>query len=215
MQILTLLGQKGGTGKTTLAIHLAVLAMASGRKTAIADIDPQQSALFWKKRRDSGDPSVLGINASDLDQAITDLASAGTHLLIIDTAPHSRPDSLLAAKAADTILIPTRPAILDLEAIRRSVDIVKTAGGNGAIVLNGCPYPGPGGERAIVTEARDALQVYGLPVAPVALSNRVAFSHSLIDGRAVTEFEGTGKAASEISQLYKWLEENPWQNEQN
>ncbi|WP_320044259.1 AAA family ATPase [uncultured Desulfobacter sp.] len=210
MQILTLLAQKGGTGKTTLSIHLAVLAMAAGQKAAIADIDPQQSALFWKKRRALDNPVVLGINATDLDQTIVDLKTQGTDLLIIDTAPHSWEDALLAVKAADSILIPTRPAILDLEAIRRSVDIVKTAQGKGAIVLNGCPYPGPGGERAIVSEARDALQIYGLPVAPMALSNRVAFSHSLIDGRAVTEFEKTGKAALEIRALYDWLKENLW-----
>jgi len=210
MQILALLAQKGGTGKTTLSIHLAVLAMAAGKQAAIADIDPQQSVLFWKKRRNCDNPMVLGLKAADLNRTIADLASRGTDLLIIDTAPHSREDSLLAAKAADSILIPTRPAILDLEAIRRSVDIVKTARGKGAIVLNGCPYPGPGGERAIVTEARDALGVYGLPVAPMALSNRVAFSHSLIDGRAVTEFESTGKAAREIRELYDWLKENLW-----
>lgn len=210
MQILTLLAQKGGTGKTTLSIHLAVLAMAEGRQVAIVDIDPQQSALFWRKRRAVENPAVLGTEANQLDQVIVDLKSKGTDLLIIDTAPHSRDDSLLAAKAANSILIPTRPAILDLEAIRRSVDIVKFAQGKGAIVLNGCPYPGPGGERSIVTEARDALQIYGLPVAPMALSNRVAFSHSLIDGRAVTEFEGNGKAALEIRQLYDWLKENLW-----
>nr|WP_319395861.1 AAA family ATPase [uncultured Desulfobacter sp.] len=210
MQILTLLAQKGGTGKTTLSIHLAVLAMAVGQKAVIADIDPQQSALFWKKRRALDNPVVLGINATDLDQTIVDLKAQGTDLLIIDTAPHSWDDALLAVKAADSILIPTRPAILDLEAIRRSVDIVKEVQGKGAIVLNGCPYPGPGGERAIVSEARDALQIYGLPVAPIALSNRVAFSHSLIDGRAVTEFEKTGKAALEIGRLYDWLKENLW-----
>ncbi len=210
MQILTLLAQKGGTGKTTLSIHMAVLAMATGKKTAIADMDPQQSALFWKKRREAEYPKVLGIQSHDLDQAISDLQARDTDLLIIDTAPHSREDSLVAAKAADLVLIPTRPAILDLEAIRRSVDIVKSAGTNGAIVLNGCPFPGPKGERAIVTEARDALGVYGLPVAPTALSNRVAFSHSLIDGRAVSEFDKTGKAALEIKTLFHWLEEKLW-----
>ena len=148
--------------------------------------------------------------AADLDRTIVDQKSQGTDLLIIDTAPHLRQNSMLAAKAANSILIPTRLAILNLEAIRRSEDIVKAARGKGAIILSGCPYPGPGGERSIVTAARDALGVYGLPVAPMALSNRVAFSHSLINGRAVTELERTGKAALEISQLYDWLNENLW-----
>ncbi|MBS1259096.1 MAG: hypothetical protein MAG551_02162 [Candidatus Scalindua arabica] len=207
MKIITLLAQKGGTGKTTLSIHLAVIAAAASKKTVIADIDPQQSAMFWRKRRQLEDPQVIGMTASNLNQTIFDLKNKNTDLLVIDTAPHSESDSIIAANAADIILIPSRPAILDLEAIGASVNIVKKAETKGVIVLNGCPFPGWFGETAIVTEARDALTVYGLPVAPVSLANRVAFSHSLIDGRAVTEFDQKGKAASEMEGLYRWINE--------
>jgi chromosome partitioning protein len=112
---------------------------------------------------------------------------------------------MTAARKADIVLIPSRPAILDLEAIGASVDIVNQTQATGIIVLNACPFPGKTGETAIVTEARDALSVYGLPVAPFSLANRVAFSHSLIDGRAVTEFDRKGKAASEMKGLYNWI----------
>lgn len=212
MKIVTLLAQKGGTGKTTLSIHLAVLAAASKLKVFIADIDPQQSTTFWNDRRASSVPGVMPMKANTLEQNIAELAGQGVDLLVIDTAPHSHEDAIIAAQLADFILIPCRPAILDLQAIGSSVEIVKSINGKAAIVLNGCPFPGKNGERAIVSEAREALAGYGLPVAPAAISNRVALSHSLIDGEAVTEFESESKAADEIRELMNWInqEANLW-----
>ena len=94
----------------------------------------------------------------------------------------------------------------DLEAIGASVKIAQQQAAPSAIVLNACPPPQHDRETAIVREARDALQVYGLPVAPVSIAQRAAFSHALIDGRAVTEFEDSGKAANEIRRLWQWVE---------
>lgn len=205
MKVVTLLAQKGGTGKTTLSIHLAVLAASRKKHVVIADIDPQQSASFWKRRREQDNPDVVSLNASSLKQSINSYAKEGVDLLVVDTAPHSHDDAIIAAKLADFILIPSRPAILDLEAIGSSADIVKNINGKAAIILNACPYPGKTGERAIVREAREALSAYGLPVSPVSISNRVALSHSLIGGQAVTEFDSKGKAAGEIHELMKWV----------
>ena len=207
MKIVTLLAQKGGTGKTTLSIHLAVLAAARGMRVVIADIDPQRSASVWKRRRGEDRPEVIALDAGGLKKAVADYKKQGVDLVVIDTAPHSHDDAIVAARLADFILIPTRPAILDLEAIGASVRIVKGLAGKAAIVLNGCPFPGKNGERAIVREAREALGGYGLPVAPTAISNRVALSHSLIGGQAVTEFESEGKAAAEIRNLMNWINE--------
>ncbi len=205
MKTVALLAQKGGTGKSTLSIHLAVLAAANKQKVLIADIDPQQSATFWHERREEKEPEVIPLDAGALKKKHGEIQGNGVDLLVIDTAPHSREDTFIAAQLSDFILIPTRPAILDLQAIGDSVDIVKKVGCKAAIILNACPFPGKNGERAIVTEAREALSVYGIPVAPVAISNRVALSHSLIDGRAVTEFESEGKAAAEMRELMNWI----------
>jgi chromosome partitioning protein len=205
MKIVTLLAQKGGTGKTTLSIHLAALAAANKKKVLIADIDPQQSASFWRMRRQKDNPDVVTLESNVLKKSIDNYEKRGIDLLVIDTAPHSHDDAVIAAQLADYILIPSRPAILDLEAIGTSVDIVKSIKGKAAIVLNACPFPGKMGERAIVKEAREALAGYGLTISPTAISNRVALSHSLIDGQAVTEFENQGKAAAEIRELMKWI----------
>lgn len=125
MKIITLLAQKGGTGKTTLSIHLAVMAASSGRKTAIADIDPQKSTVFWRNRKQKKSVEVVALSADQLTDAIQEFKTRDLDLLIIDTAPHAMDDASTAAKAADYILIPSRPAILDLEAIGSSVKILK------------------------------------------------------------------------------------------
>ena len=172
MRTICLLAQKGGTGKTTLCLHLAVLADELGRNVAVIDIDPQASALAWKRRRQSDSPKVVGCDARDLSKLLAKQERKGRDILFLDTAPHSSRDAATAAAAADLVLIVSRPAILDLEAIGESVKIVKKQGSRSAVVLNACPPPHRGEETAIVAEARDALHVYGLPVSPTPVSQR-------------------------------------------
>ena len=205
MKILTILAQKGGAGKTTLSIHLAAAAN-EGRVVVIGDADPQGSAAVWSRRREEPSPEVVPIDARGLKRAVKAAAKGGVDLLVIDTPPHSTKVASLAASLSDMVLIPTRPAILDLEAIGDSVTIAQKVKTPGAVALNCCPPPTRYGEAAIVREARDALAAYGMGVAPVALSQRAAFSHALIDGRSVTEFEKNGKAADEIRALWNWVE---------
>ena len=205
MKIITLLAQKGGTGKTTLAIHLAALAAGSRARVLLADTDPQGSALLWSNRRTAPLPKVLPFTIRKLKKDLTPLQESGAELIFIDTPPHSTDDAYVAARLSDFILIPSRPAILDLAAIDRSVSIVRKTGKPGGIILNCCPPPSRYGETAIVKDAREALKIYDLPIAPTIISQRVAFSHALVDGMAVTEFERNGKAAREISQLWEWL----------
>jgi chromosome partitioning protein len=201
-----LLAQKGGTGKTTLCLHLAVLASDRGREITVVDIDPQASSSSWKRRRARGTPEVLRRDAIALHESLDEAQRHGKDLVFLDTAPHSSHEAATAARLSDLVLIVSRPAILDLEAIGESVKIVKQLGCKCAIVLNACPPPQQGVETSIVREAREALDAYRLPVAPVSIAQRAAFSHALIDGRAVTEFEANGKAAGEISRLYDWID---------
>jgi len=206
MQTICLLAQKGGTGKTTLCLHLAVLANELGHDAIVLDIDPQASASAWRRRRQADRPEIIRSKAQDLASKLKDLEKEGRELVLIDTAPHSSHEATTAVTLADVVLIASRPAILDLEAIGESVKIVKREEARAAVVLNACPPPHFFGETAIVREAREALEVYGLPVAPVSVSQRAAFSHALIDGHAVTEYERKGKAAAEIRSLWDWIE---------
>jgi len=204
MRAIGLVASKGGTGKSTLAIHLAVLAGQAGLKVALIDLDPQRSAGDWWRARQAATPVLVETGARQLRQVLAAARRDGLELAVLDAPPHADADAAAAAAVADLVLIPTRPGVLDLRAVARTVASVKAAGRRAAFVLNACPPPGRTGDVGIVREAREALAAYGLPVAPVAISQRAALSHALIDGRAVSEFEPAGKAAAELLALWQW-----------
>ncbi len=205
MKTLSMIAQKGGTGKTTLSIHLAVQATLSGLKVLLVDVDPQASATAWWRRRTQLQPALIQSNGQRLGQALTTAKGQDYDLVIVDTAPHSSEESSASARLSDYVCIPTRPAILDLDAIGASTTLVADIGVDATIILNGCPPPTRYGEPSILKEAREALKVYGIPVCNTAVSQRAAFSHALIDGRAVSEFDKNGKAAREIDSLWSTL----------
>ena len=200
MQTIAAISQKGGSGKTTLALHLAVAAAAAGRNAAIIDLDPQASAAKWSDRRDAELPVVLSAHASRLPQEIERVKGAGCEFLTLDTAPHSDAAALDAAKAADLVLVPCRPAILDMEAISNTLDLIRAKGTPVFVVMNAVA---PQGQEA--QEAAEAIAELDAPVCPVQLVSRVAFSRSLITGQTAQEFEPDGKAAREITKLYTFM----------
>jgi chromosome partitioning protein len=201
MNIIAIQSQKGGTGKTTTALNLAVAAERAGHPAVVIDLDPQASAAGWKDTRPGETPVVVSVAPARLAQALQAAQEGGADLVLIDTAPHAESAALAAAKAADLVLIPCRPGILDLRAIGTTADLVKIAGKPAFVVLNAMP---PGATR-LIADARAAVAVHGLDVAPVAMQQRAAFGHALTAGQTAQEFEPLGKAAEEIGQLYRWL----------
>jgi chromosome partitioning protein len=199
MKTIAIISQKGGAGKTTLAIHLAVAAVIAGKSAAVIDLDPQSSACGWSDLRSRDKPSVVSSQASRLSQVLAAARKAGASLGILDTAPHSESAALAAARLADLILVPCRPAILDLRAINTTLELTKIAGKPAAIVLNSVPARGP-----LADDAVEAIGVYGVPVCPVRIGHRSVFIHSLTEGLTALEYEPEGKGASEIRQFYKW-----------
>ena len=208
MKTLGVIAQKGGTGKTTLSVHLAVQATLDGMRVLLLDMDPQASATAWWKRRRDDRPELIQGRGDDLKRILEQAQAHAFDLVIADTAPHSSADSSICARLSDHVIIPTRPAILDLDAIGATTAIVTEIRASCAIVLNACPPPKLFGEPHIVREAREALKHYGLPVSAVAVSQRAALSHALIDGRAVSEFDADGKAAREIARLWDSIKED-------
>jgi chromosome partitioning protein len=203
MRTLAVASRKGGAGKTTLALHLAVASEAAGRAAVVLDLDPQASATVWRDMRRAETPPVTAIPAARLKHALTTAREHGAELAIIDTPPQAESVILDAARASDLILVPCRPAILDMRAIGATIDIARLAGKPAVIVVNGAPTRG-----GLVTDAMTALKrTHGVPVAPVAVGHRAAFFHALTDGQVAQEFEPKGKAADEIRQLYTWAVE--------
>jgi chromosome partitioning protein len=197
MQTIAIISQKGGTGKTTLALNLAVAAEMSGRPAAIIDLDPQASAKEWSKSRERETPVVVSAHASQLEEVLGAARANGAALTIIDTAPHSERDALAGARAADLILIPCRPAILDLRAMASTKELADLARTPAVAVINAAPVRGH-----LADEAAEAIRGYGLDVAPAVIAHRAAFVHSLTVGQTVLEFEEDSKAAQEINDLF-------------
>jgi chromosome partitioning protein len=202
MKTIAIISQKGGSGKTTLALHLAVAAEAAGKVTVLLDLDPQASATGWKDSRKGGTPEIMALPSARLAPALRTAIEEGFDLALIDTAPSTERDAATAARAADLVLVPCRAAILDLRAIEMTAELVKLTGKPAYAVLNAVP---PHAAR-IEADAREAIAGYGLNVAPCSLQHRAAYAHALTVGQVAQEYEPKGKAAGEVAALYKWLD---------
>lgn len=197
MKTIALLSQKGGSGKTTLSLNLAIAAAHARLSVVVIDLDPQQSAARWARLRKADNPVIVSGHAPNLAALLEQARDGGADLAIIDTAPKSESASLTAAKAADLLLIPCQPSSLDLDAVADTVNIAKLAKRPTAFVINGCKAG-----SSLTEMAAEALGEYGLAILPVRIGSRVAFIKSLTEGKGVTEFEPSGRSAQEIKHLF-------------
>ncbi|MEI7614482.1 MAG: ParA family protein [Betaproteobacteria bacterium] len=201
MQVISFLSQKGGSGKSTLAIHTAVEFAYAGKKVAIIDSDPQQSAVAWGEARDKDFPVVAMCSAGRIEDAVEAARADDFDIVIIDAAPHLDPAIARIAGISDFIAIPVRPTALDLQTAHRAAAVASASGRRFGFVLNSCP------PRAIeVIESRPILEELGGSVCPQTIGERRAFARALGSGEAVAEFDPKGKAAAEIVALSSWLE---------
>ena len=198
--MITLIAQKGGAGKTTLAVNLAVMAEAARLRTVLIDIDPQASVANWGDLRGHEQPVIAAVPAARLNDALRTARSNGADIAIIDTAPHSEGSALAAARAADLSLIPLRPGILDLRALKATSDICTLARSRTAVILNQVLPRGSLADQAAV-----AVRQFGLVTAPHRVGARVAFTHALTAGLGVIEYEPRGRAAEEIRKIHAWI----------
>jgi chromosome partitioning protein len=201
VKVVSLQSQKGGAGKTLLAVSLAVAAEIEGLSAVVIDLDPQASASAWGDIRQSERPAIAAIPPARLAHALQAARDAAADIVFVDTAPHAGADALTAARAADLMLVPCRPALFDLLAIAATADIARLAGKPAFAVLNAAP---PGASR-LIEDAVRAISDHGLPVAPVVISQRAAFAHALTGGLSAQERAPDGAAASEIRALYDWI----------
>lgn len=196
-RVVVMLGMKGGTGKSTVAIHLAVAAYQAKRRVMLLDTDPQATAVRWTRQRQASEPSVMGAPAYD---AAKHIAASSCDLIVVDTAPRAETDISRLASQADLIVIPLHCTMPDLDAAEVAFQMAEAAGRPFVIVFNAI---NPRGLE--VAEVREALTAQGYTVAPPMLAHRTAFARALSSGLAVTEFEQEGRAAEEITNLWKWI----------
>src|SRR5215470_17767297 len=200
MLTVAVIAQKGGVGKTTLALHLAVEAAKVG-PAVIVDIDPQSSAAQWADSRMAKEPSVVACPPARLAVALQAARAKGASFAFIDSAPAVESAALAAVRAADFCLIVSRPGILDLRSIGVNVEIAKLAGKPVVLVINA--GHAQGGHAAAAGE--DARRRYGVEVCPIIVRQRAVFGHALVRSRCAQEVEPACKAAIEVAALWDWL----------
>lgn len=204
MKTIALLAQKGGVGKTTLTIHLAVQAQLLGSKAALIDIDPQGSLRHWAERREqqreAEEPQVFQCSTEQLKEVLGLCRDHGYDYAFIDTLPRIEKPAVTAARLSDLSVIPTGPTTRDMEAIGASVEIARSVGQPAVIVVN----RGRPGSPVNAT-AREILTGYKLPVCLHPIMNRAIFQDSDIDGGTAMEHEPNGKGSMEISLVWEWI----------
>jgi len=203
--IITVGNTKGGVGKTTIAVNLAVEAARDGKKVLLVDTDPQGSSIAFRAEREKDDIRAIALVSDKLHKDIKEF-SAAFDWIVIDAGGRDNAIFRSAVAACDLFLLPVLPSQFDVWAAADAIAVFKEIqpfnGMIGRMVLN-MVRP----NTIVSSEAQEALAVYqdDIPLLSEQLHNRVAYKASISNGQGVTEYEPSGKAEEETIILYKEL----------
>ncbi|RVQ67036.1 ParA family protein [Croceicoccus ponticola] len=201
MPTIAIVSQKGGSGKTTLALHLATAGAYAGKKTVVVDTDPQATAAAWADWRGDFLPEVITAPPARLARTVEKQIKAGVELVVIDTPPHADASAREAIKAADLVIVPSRPRAFDLHALEATAEMLGFVGKEGHVLMNGVPARA----TRMLDDARAKAEGLGLKICPVMFGERAAFHHSSGDGEVASELDPESKAAMEVDELWIWV----------
>ncbi len=210
MRTLAVLSQKGGTGKTTVAVHLACAAQAAGKRTLIADMDPQRSAAEWRRIRRAESPSLIEAKAGTLFVASHTAERTGVDLMVLDTRPAQDADTAEAVRLADLCLLVLRPSFFDVKAIGRTLEMTRAMAKPAMFVINQAPAQREHREPPAVLEAVAALREFSAPLAPIGLRSRNVYQSAVAKGLSAQEATPGSAAAQEIALLWAHVEQALW-----
>lgn len=201
MAVVSIAQQKGGAGKTTLAVQLGIAWLTAGKRVAMLDIDPQASLSAWfgQRRRRLGDEAgglvVQGLSGWRLSSELRRLRRE-FDVILVDSPPHAESDAKTAIREADLALLPCQPHALDVWATQATLEFAKSDGTDAMLVLNRVPARSRAADRV-----RAGIVAAGWPLAATSLGNRQVFAASIGEGRGVAETAPTSPAGREIAAL--------------
>lgn len=200
MKILAIACRKGGSGKTTVAVNLAVAATQAGLGVAIVDLDDQATATDWWNAREAESPALLETSLRELPAKLAQLAAAGLDLVVIDTPPTANAAIREVIRLADFVLIPVQPSPNDIRALVQTLDIVNEEEKRFAFCITRSKSTSKTTSKTIA-----ALSEFG-QVAPVPISDRVAFADLMATGQTVLEVSKKSDGAHEVRELFEFVQ---------
>lgn len=206
MNVIVFASRKGGTGKSTLAAHLAAHCQKSLRSCLLIDADSQGSLTLWHRLRKTGEPPLKS-GLREFNETLAQARRDGVEWVLVDTPPLASTEVSETVAAATLVVIPTRPAVFDLNAVTETIAAARLADRPFALVLNAVPPKRLGTESPMVLNARRGFEALEAPVWSGQITNRASLALSLADGAGVDEFSFDGHAAAaEIAALWTAIE---------
>jgi chromosome partitioning protein len=207
MNVLVFASRKGGSGKSTLAAHLAAHVHRPSRACLLIDADPQGSLTLWHKLRNAEE-----LPLRTAQRGVADMVKAAKHdgieWVFIDTAPNMSASVTDAIRAATLVVVPCRPGVFDLEAVKETVAFARRLRKPYAVVINGAPPRRQDVESPMVTHARESLLGLNIPVWGGQITQRANFSLALAEGEGAKEYDADSFAAAEIGRLWSAIEKS-------
>jgi cellulose biosynthesis protein BcsQ len=200
MNVIVFASRKGGSGKSTLTAHLAAHANKSSRPCLLIDADPQGSLTLWHGLRGTGEPALKsGLRGVS---EIVKAAKRDYEWIFVDTPPLMSAVVTDAIRCATLVVIPTRPTLFDLNAVRETIELCRASRKPYAVAINAAPSKRENVESPIVAEAREGLAKLRVPVWSGQITNRTNFSIALAAGEGAREYDADSSAAEEVGRLW-------------
>ena len=206
MRTLSIIGRKGGSGKTTIASQLAIGFFLRGRKVVVGDTDPQLSSTEVLRARAGPGPEAVETSGPKLVALQAAAANGGADVFLIDTPAVLEEETAHAVALSNLCLLVLRPTFLDLASAIRTSSIIRHLRKPGLIVLNQAPAARESVESPTVRRSIEALHLLRLPVAPVIVRSRAAYQYALESGRSAEELPSENVAAQEIGALCDFVD---------
>lgn len=207
MNTIVFASRKGGSGKSTLTAHLAALANQPARPCLLIDADPQCSLTLWHRLRGAGEPALKS-GLRGIADTIKSAKREGYHWAFVDTPPNMSSAVMDAIRAATLVVIPARPTIFDLTAVKETIDVARALRKPYLVVLNAAPAKRDEAESPIVLKAREGLAGFNAPVWAGQITSRTSFYLALASGQGAKEFDADSLAAAEVARLWSAIDKS-------